>query len=151
MGSHYSNALDPGLLLEWAEDKAVLLLGLTLATPSSSLVLCYRGMSGVAHATALSMSLARRDTIVKMVYVRKAEEDSHGNPMEWSDAVYDDDTIVFVDDFISTGKTYEAVIHGMRTGYPIAMHGDRNIDYVCLARQTANTRAYINKHNLKVI
>lgn len=85
-------------------------------------VLVYRGMSGVACATALAQQLwGAYGVDIAMCYVRKPEETSHGNSIEteisWAHHRRSgEETLtfvpVFVDDFVSGGKTRIASIEG---------------------------------------
>jgi hypothetical protein len=86
-------------------------------------VLCYSGMSGIASATALSLILTIKYPRFKfcMVYVRKENENSHGEKIEHNlfggeGSVFTLESLVageakekmfpvFVDDFVSGGST----------------------------------------------
>lgn len=124
--NHYSNALNPQMLSEWANRAAAFLVdqwsqhnrGRELP------VLCYRGMSGIASATALSVALATNHPRFSfgMLYLRKSGEQSHGNCChyntigEGSNADYTRKQwhFVFVDDFICDGGTLEATFRGAK-------------------------------------
>lgn len=74
-------------------------------------ILCYRGMSGVASATAVAMHLHIQDPgfMFGMVYVRKSHENSHGGDLEMTGIEDVPDgakrVLVFVDDFVCSGDT----------------------------------------------
>lgn len=100
--SHYSLAQKPKQLLKWAENIAIDIYLREIKYP----VLVYRGMSGVSSATALSLQLHILGIDHGMVYVRKGNEDSHGENIErepFADSA--PLTFIFVDDFVSSGAT----------------------------------------------
>lgn len=83
-------------------------------------VLCYRGMSGVAAATALQSVLYDRGVSAGMFYVRKPDEESHGLSVERY-VRYDKLTpcFIMVDDFVDSGDTYLAIIEKINKHYPV--------------------------------
>lgn len=108
---HYSNAMKTESLTEWAECAARKISedeDIKEYTP----VLAYRGMSGIASATALSIALHGIGIEFEMFYVRKEGEKSHGESYEMSffPSANQRFLIIFVDDFIVTGDTYHGVI-----------------------------------------
>ena len=117
--AHYSPGQKPSVLMSSAAEEASALVnhfGPLLAGEDceTHIMLVYAGMSGVACATALALACFQQTgEQVEMAYVRKDGEYSHGSAVEseveWNmrkgfDAArrY---TLVFVDDFISSGKT----------------------------------------------
>lgn len=148
--SHYSSAQSPAILQSWAGAMAGVIARLQETFPEGrSIVLCYRGMSGVAYATALAIELSRKDVHVKMFYVRKPEEMSHGYPTEVSYSIRRDDLFVFVDDFIAEGGTFEAVEEAVKNFF---RSGDSpTMTTVCLGRFGDNSRAYVEQRNLTSI
>lgn len=115
--SHYSNSMQPNLLGPWAKKMSVSFKNLFLKKNAEFRdyipVLCYSGMSGVAHATALALELYKIGLKFHMGYVRKDTERSHGCQVETSNDVSDSGkmgVLVFVDDFISSGNTREYVV-----------------------------------------
>jgi len=114
--SHYSLAQKPAALSKWAREIVKSFEFNEIKDP----VLVYRGMSGIACATALSLALQEKKINCSMIYVRKPEEISHGNPIEFygegcianeycsKELVSISGTLVFVDDFIVEGATKEA-------------------------------------------
>jgi hypothetical protein len=84
MSTHYSLGQKTARLFKWAEESAVLVDKLITEKYGSEgvPVFCYRGMSGVAHATALSLRWFTDHGVEPlMIYVRKPGEDSHGNKL----------------------------------------------------------------------
>ena len=108
--SHYSYAMATDQLVEWAKDVATALpLKLSGAKP----IFAYRGMSGVAHATALSIAYyGEHGPAYGMIYVRKRDETPHGLYVETSlKAVRcTRSCLVFVDDFVASGATMRSVV-----------------------------------------
>jgi hypothetical protein len=73
-------------------------------------VFCYRGMSGTGLATVLQQAwFNQQDETPGMIYVRKPSEKSHSyRDSEYflPDPLFQQDfVLVFVDDFVSSGKT----------------------------------------------
>lgn len=123
MSTHYSNAQDPISLAEWAS-KAAGKLTMKYGAGDVVPVLVYRGMSGVASATALMLALEGKARLGKRprypyvaCYIRKCHELSHGTLVEWGwVGKYCETTpreAVFVDDFICSGETVRACYAGM--------------------------------------
>ena len=114
--AHYSLGQRPLLLASWAK-KAATQLRKTLEKefgPDARPIFVYRGMSGIAHATALSLEWERRSRSWmrqlpgSFAYVRKPNEKSHGCEVEFEIAPNLDNAPiipVFVDDFVSSGET----------------------------------------------
>ncbi len=85
-------------------------------------LLIYRGMSGVATATAVAQHMWRVHGIeLHMCYVRKEDEVSHGgaceSDLDWEYWRRGGDgairfTPVFVDDFVSSGNTLKRTLKG---------------------------------------
>lgn len=112
--SHYTGslALKPDKLEEWA-DKVASTLPMFLQGKRP--LFCYSGMSGIAHATALSLAYYQHHgACFGMLYVRKPEERSHGSRVESniSGVENENSVLVFVDDFVSSGETRNRVIDG---------------------------------------
>ena len=119
--SHYSMGQKSHQLLKWAEKSSLTFFDHEISKP----VLVYTGMSGISAATALSLQLHVIGIKHGMCYIRKKNEKSHGNTIEWellTDWEKDDVTPIFVDDFIDQGKTL---------GYVVKKFG-RQIDWICL-------------------
>jgi len=82
-------------------------------------ILCYRGMSGIASATAVAMQMHLKDPefAFGMVYVRKEDEDSHGSDLEMNGIEDVPEgkrrVLVFVDDFICGGTTRRHCMHAI--------------------------------------
>lgn len=110
IGTHYSLSQNPSALNAWADRAASMLPDhLDGRYP----VFVYRGMSGVAAATALALAYDRQHgASFGMIYVRKPNENSHGYDCEVQvDTVRDAPCLlVFVDDFVSTGHTMRAAM-----------------------------------------
>lgn len=112
-------------------------------------VLVYSGMSGIAHATALAMALNEKfpEFEFGMAYVRKREEISHGREVEYSlpDSMEQGTTglLVFVDDFVSSGRTAQFALSRALTfidaefklNIPIAQDGN----VFCVMANYSNT------------
>lgn len=127
--SHYSNAQNPE---ELYRNAALQVEGKLIPAYNDREdvrpVLCYRGMSGIASATAvrLYLHLNYPSFTCGMLYVRKPNERSHGSAVEieyphgWS--MYKKGCArleaVFVDDFIASGSTLQFVYAAAQTGYP---------------------------------
>lgn len=117
--SHYSFAHNPIELATWARKCANRLVKMFPQSGTSSMdsmrpVFVYRGMSGIATVTALTMALKGRIPF-EMMYIRKEGESTNGH----SDFEYSYNRLglgdsllvpVFVDDFLSTGKTFGEVM-----------------------------------------
>lgn len=113
---HYSHAQTPLALTKWSRAMAKVLTK-HYSKGETVPIFVYTGMSGVATATALFLALAaqKKSITYGMMYVRKKDEDSHGQPIETcmsedcGSDVYDLKThpheFVFVDDFICAGNT----------------------------------------------
>ena len=109
--THYSPTQSLLRLAALAEEGADLLTEAGLTTNET--VLVYRGMSGVSFATAVGLALnARsalsRDKQVGFAYIRKDNEESHGSDIEHLGQVGSWKNFVFIDDFISSGRTFRA-------------------------------------------
>lgn len=118
--THYSLALDTEELHKWAENMALKVAKKTAEL--GPMTLCYAGMSGTAHATALALACHRLDPdmCVGMVYVRKEEEQSHGLPLEYSYPANSHKHFIFVDDHISSGNTFKRVKGAVEKRWPNA-------------------------------
>jgi len=146
--THYSKALDPSELLAVAESFADSIKAHMDNHPEAGLpVLLYQGMSGIASATAIALSLWQKHRVeAKMMYIRKDNEKSHGGMIEASDRLFyeyernEDGNyektpalrfVIFVDDFISSGTTAarcERMLQ-MREGQ------DKKIDFYALTQR----------------
>lgn len=116
MTTHYSLSLNPGKLSRAAKHKAAQLV--YKLRDNEVPILIYRGMSGIAAATALSLALDTMGRECGMIYVRKDNEYSHGNdnyeramPAICMGQVF---VMVFVDDFCSSGRTRIYTIEAAR-------------------------------------
>lgn len=138
--SHYSLAQKPKQLLRWAENIAIDIHLREIQYP----VLVYRGMSGVSSATALSLQLHILGIDHGMVYVRKDNEDSHGEPIEkepFADSA--PLTFIFVDDFVKSGLTKQKCLDKInyRVFWP---EGKEDFDY-CAVQQSFYADGYLSK------
>jgi uracil phosphoribosyltransferase len=102
-GAHYGESMDPHHMMTWAARVAEHFEEKHRVIP----ILVYRGMSGIATATHLSVALENRDINHGMIYVRKDEERSHGSDIERRNLPAADDKYIFVfcDDFVCGGDT----------------------------------------------
>lgn len=128
MHGHYGRSLDNDALVSWAllqvqplkqELNKWALSGHELMVPHP--VFIFQGMSGVAHATAMATAwnTIHREIGCSSVYVRKPEEESHGQPVEYYFSDFDTarhrGVLCFVDDMIDTGYTLSRTIDGFRS------------------------------------
>ena len=127
--SHYSNAQNPD---ELYRNAALQVEGKLIPAYNDRAdvrpVLCYRGMSGVAAATAVRLYLHLNHPLFTcgMLYVRKLGEKSHGDAVEieypdrWdmNEAGCSGLEAVFVDDFICSGTTLREVHDAARRKHP---------------------------------
>lgn len=120
--THYSDALKIQNLAQYAKDNAEGLVKFATEHGKHPL-LVYRGMSGVAHATAVAMCLHLNHSgfVFGQYYLRKEEEETHSNNSyelflpNRSSVSYDLNLElrrvlegyfpVFVDDFVDSGET----------------------------------------------
>lgn len=119
MTTHYSLALSPKELTRWADKASHQLHSLYKANRNSTkaqLVLCYTGLSGIGHGTALALTLTKHypKTKINCLYVRKGSERSHGGDIECFSRFDVQDYFVFVDDFIDAGNTVKRVTRKLR-------------------------------------
>jgi hypothetical protein len=78
--------------------------------------LLYSGMSGISLATGISLSMHNNYGITPaMIYVRKTREKSHGYREEsmFSSTNAKQHIAYFVDDFISSGKTFKRCLKSL--------------------------------------
>ena len=119
--TRYSKSMSPKYMSVWGKSAAVELERCMLADAGFRPVLVYRGMSGIAAATAIISNLeAEFCDRVGMIYVRKDHEDSHGcddievgNP----DTLQNNPTFVVCDDFIDSGHTVLTILKILSGGF----------------------------------
>lgn len=100
--THYSLAQNTKKMKLWATGMSLSIFDKEVENP----VLVYSGMSGVAAATALSIALDNIGVEFGMIYVRKENEESHGEKIEYEiPDRFNSRTYIFVDDFIASGET----------------------------------------------
>jgi len=124
IGTHYSYAMNPRVMTEWANETADRIKCL-LNNIKEHPILIYSGMSGINHAAYLSRSLYERDVNFDQFYLRKNEErkETHGNAEELSSfhihceygVIY-----IFVDDFIDRGNTFKRVLKAAQSRISVA-------------------------------
>lgn len=114
--THYGSSMRPEILMD--EALSIIEHLAKRFSKNDKLILFYSGMSGTASASALvtlNAFLKKRDdinlpVISGMVYVRKENEDSHGNKIEVSIVENFDNTDrlipIFIDDFVCYGRTF---------------------------------------------
>ena len=114
MTTHYSQAQKSERLLNWADAASKKIHeNCNMRHP----VLMFSGYSGSATATALMLAYYRNYGVeLGMMYVRKPNEDSHGHSVEENITSRTGDKnklrwYIFVDDTISSGKTYRYTVH----------------------------------------
>lgn len=109
--THYGIGMMPAKLREWAHTVGYQQLREKLKQFNEKTwpIFVYSGSSGVACATALAMEYdARHPEAYGMMYVRKANEKSHGVAVEAAlceGISFRPAVLVFVDDFVSGGDT----------------------------------------------
>ena len=112
--THYSIAQYPDMMADFATQKSQVLRNIFKKPEFKNLIpiLCYSGMSGVSHATALALALQKKKFVFGMAYVRKEKEKSHGQQVEWNfpERKNKKYILVFVDDFISSGATFRYTV-----------------------------------------
>lgn len=107
---HYSIAQNVGVLSSWSRDSARN-IHRTFSHDDNITALIYSGMSGIALATAVQLAYySEYEKKLQMIYVRKENEFSHGNAVEFNFIPYEsgnntNHNLIFVDDFIDTGDT----------------------------------------------
>lgn len=111
VGSHYSQVFNTQNMIDLAAEKAEI-LNIVYQQNKTIPVLVYSGFSGSTFAMAISIALHKLKVPFEQMYIRKAEEVSHGQEIESSQLYYNakDYVLVFVDDFIALGKTLNYVI-----------------------------------------
>lgn len=120
---HYSIAHNPEILSSWSL-KAARNIYETFSDKNISTVLIYSGMSGIALATAVQLAYYHEfKKPLQMIYVRKENEISHGNPVEFEYIhryEYNDRSecnLIFVDDFIDSGATLARCLEAFNKHY----------------------------------
>lgn len=110
--NHYSDALDPVSAINTA--KAVVKrhedLFRRMNRKGTGIVLVFTGLSGITAATRLAERLRCKRIKVKMLYIRKPEETSHGSSVHFTShypvrKTLKKAAVIFCDDFVSTGAT----------------------------------------------
>lgn len=119
MGTHYSLAFEHTKLASWATRAAD---ALSAIIGEENPIFCYSGYSGITHGQAIARAWIALSREFGEAYARKAEEKSHGRGVEWgfsSDAARraKKQVLVFVDDFISSGKTRGYVLATVRKDF----------------------------------
>ena len=120
LSSHYSGAMNPGAMIEWAYKEAVRLKELFETNKNRGFpVLVYSGMSGINHAAYLSRSLFELGIEFGQICVRKENEETHGRDVEHSSNIEQHKHLlfIFVDDFIGRGVTLKRTIRKAITSY----------------------------------
>ena len=113
LDTHYSRSMSPKYMSVWGKSAAVELERLCMQDAKFSPVLAYRGMSGIAAATAIISNLDKAFVDrVGMIYVRKDREDSHGCAVEVGnpETLHNKSTVVVCDDFIDSGATVLTIL-----------------------------------------
>lgn len=141
MSTHYSCAMEPAELARFADEASDNLLQLfdEDGVDLERVVLVYRGMSGIALATAIALELySKKGAEVMMLFARKEHDNSHGSRIEHtSKALSKLNKYVFVDDFISSGATLIDLIDDITQYDSCAFTG---IDYVVLQKAALSAR-----------
>jgi hypothetical protein len=130
MNKHYSVALRPAALCEWAN-----LIALRLSNHYSRLktirpCFTFRGLSGIGTATGLCFAISQlpKPFSYGMMYVRKPNEISHGDKVHVEYTNCENISrpsweFVFVDDFILSGETWMqcAMAYQLHTVVPLKL------------------------------
>lgn len=132
--THYGHAMRILELSDNAREMAEAFRSFMSERGNQPVAICYRGMSGVATATALMLAILRTESedhavlpLITMVYVRKEGEKSHGFEVEFSKqdrklplSCLEGMALIFVDDFIDSGDTrnatFAAIARSQREG-----------------------------------
>ena len=105
IGNSYHDTLyDPERLMIAVEKTIAKARKIYTRTPFDTIA--FRGSSGAAMAFPLSLTLQ-----IPCIYVRKPNEQSHGNRIEGPWKVVH--TYLIIDDFISEGKTIKAIVDAL--------------------------------------
>lgn len=115
IGSHYSYAFDTPQLLELSK-QAALRIKCISDELNAQPIICYRGFSGVTFATTIVSQLYSLFSLkaINQAYVRKEHELSHGSFVETNFEMFlGRYFLVFVDDFVYTGKTLNTTIESV--------------------------------------
>lgn len=124
MGTHYTPTQNPMELASTASHLAAQVAHHFKRHNGYRPALCYRGMSGVAVATAVMLALWTDHRIrAGMCYIRKRGEDSHGQPVENDLPGAGNYVGCFVDDFVSGGATMGKVIEACRRDFDDEVSG----------------------------
>lgn len=113
-------------------------------TKEDKFIFCVTGSSGMFMGTvAITMC---PDSI--LFYVRKSDESSHGGNVEYSDSFYNvkhNYKKVFIDDFISTGITFERVNNNVidKTG--------KSVDIVCVGWSNDTDVKICEQHSISTL
>lgn len=135
--SHYGNCMEPHKMREWGPKMAANIEA--LIAEGKYPILFYRGMSGIAAATTIANFMtSNHGDDYAMAYVRKSNENSHGQKVELTKCRPNGKEVVWVfcDDFISSGKTvtetlrvicnyYNVLIPFNSVRYALALEPDR--------------------------
>lgn len=113
--THYGNSQNPESLFPWARKMAQNITRRYLRNGDNILpILAYRGMSGVATATAIMAFIpAKYQDAVGMMYIRKPDEKSHGSEIEHTINITSSrptrHILIICDDFIDDGDTVTTI------------------------------------------
>lgn len=123
--SHYGSSMNAFYMGEWGRKIASLIV--SIIETDKYPILIYRGMSGTTTATAIAVSIPEEHRHnFGMVYVRKKNEKSHGQKIEYSSLDPANREVVWIlcDDFISSGKTALEIIKEVSTYFEFDMDLD---------------------------
>jgi orotate phosphoribosyltransferase len=117
--SHYGISQKPDQLIPWAGDAVKKLHKIMIDGGYRIPIFCYRGMSGVSHATMIATQYyMEHGNSFAMFYCRKPNEKSNSSRKNEYSCGYSDIEgkfiVVFVDDFIDSGETVKIVVNKTR-------------------------------------
>lgn len=148
--THYGNSQNPERLFPWARKMAQNITRRYLRKDGILPILAYRGMSGVAAATAIMAFIpAKYQDAVGMMYVRKPNEKSHGSDVEYTMNVkrsWDYRPILIIcDDFIDDGTTVTTIANTIITRLTCAKFDIKDIQFALSSYSDDTTLRSVNE------
>lgn len=123
--------MNPSVLADWG--RTIVSEMLELMDDNKFPVIVYRGMSGIAAATAMSIMIPpNKQGDFGMIYVRKKGEKAHGGKMEYTNlnrAGYRPMVFIIVDDFIQSGATVLEICKAVTSYFDVYLNPTVNVRY----------------------